>query len=252
MALKPVLEEAKEKLQTIIVKHSLGDESVEVTIGTLSAEQAIGSPSRQDFALLEGREVMIEAKFQGSCGQAFTDKPREFSGLLKDVVSLSLNISDNRAIFVATLNAVVAHLGMVTGVRHCRDKEPEECAAQIAQHILTNFGRAKVGLVGYQPAILENLVSALGAGNVRGTDLNPKNIGSRKFGVEIWDGIGKRSELIRWADLLLVTSSALVNNTFDGIRAEVVSKSKHLIVFGVTGAGVSTLLGLERVCFQAH
>ena len=132
MALKPVLEEAKEKLQTIIANHRLGDEPVQIAIGTLSTKQAIGTPSRQDYALLEGREVMIEAQFKGSFGQSFTDKPHEFIGSLKDVLSFSLNTNDKRAIFVATLNAVTAYLGMVTGVRHCRDKEPEECASALS------------------------------------------------------------------------------------------------------------------------
>ena len=252
MALRPVLEEAREKFQTIISSHQFGDEPVQITIGTLSAEQAIGSPDRPDYALLEGREVMIEAKFKESFGQAFTDRPHEFAGSLNDVLSLSLDTSDNRAIFIATLNAVTAHLGMVTATRHCRDKEPEECAVEIAQYIMTNYGRVKVGMVGYQPAILDNLVNTFGADNVRCTDLNPKNVGSRKFSVEIWDGRTETERLIHWCDLLLVTSSTIVNRTYDDIRAGAVSQGKRLIIFGVTGAGVAALLGLERVCFRAH
>jgi len=252
LALKPVLEEAREKLQKITTNHRLGDEPVRITVGTLTTKQAIGTPSRQDYALLEGKEVMIEAQFKGSYGQAFTDQPHDFTGLLKGVMSLRLETNDNRAIFVATLNAVAAYLGMVTGVRHCRDKEPEECAAEIARYILTNCGMVRIGMVGYQPAILENLVGTFGADNVKCTDLNPKNAGLLKFGAEIWDGRTETSRLIQWCDLLLATSSAIVNNTFDGIRAEVVSQDRQLIIFGVTGAGVSALLDLERVCFQAH
>ena len=252
MVLKPVLEEAKEKLQTIITDNGLTDELVQITIGPLSVKQAIGTPSRQDYALLEGREVMVEAQFKGSFGQAFTDQPRDFTGLLKDVLSLSLNTNQDRAIFVATVNAVMAHLGIITGVRHCRDEEPEKCAPEIARYILNNYGQVKVGMVGYQPAILENLASSFGADNVRCTDLNRKNIGAPKFGAEIWDGRTETERLIAWCDLLLVTSSTMVNNTFDGIRPGAISQGRRLIVFGVTGAGVSALLGLERVCFQAH
>jgi len=252
LALKPVLEEAREKIQKIITDQRLDDEPVQITVGTLTTKQAIGNPSRQDFALLEGKEVMIEAQFKGSYGQAFTDQPHDFTGLLKDVMSLKLETKDNRAIFVATLNAVAAQLGIATGARHCRDEEPEKCGAEIARYILTNYGRVKVGMVGYQPAILENLVDTFGADNVKCTDLNPKNIGSLKFGAEIWDGRNETEKLIKWCDLLLATSSTIVNNTFDGIRDEAVSQGKRLINFGVTGAGVSALLGLERVCFQAH
>lgn len=252
MALKPALEEVREKFQEIIASRSLGDEVVQVTIGTLTAKQAIGSPNRQDYPLLEGREVMIEAEFRGSFGQAFTDRPHDFSGLINDVIGLSLDTNENRAIFIATLNAVMAYLGMATGVRHCHDEEPEECARQIARHILDESGRVKIGMVGLQPAILENLVLTFGAENVRCTDLNPKNKGSRKYGAEIWDGQTETGKLIEWCDIALVTSSTLVNNTFDDIRKGVASQGKRLIDFGVTGAGISVLLGLERLCFLPH
>jgi uncharacterized protein (DUF4213/DUF364 family) len=252
LAIKPVLKEVKEKLQAITTINHLGDAAVRVTIGTLSVKQAIGSPSRQDFPLLQGKEVMIEAQFQGSFGQAFTDRPNDFTGSLNDVLGLSLNTNDNRAIFVATLNAVATHLNLVTGTRHCRDEEPEKCASQIAQHILADSGKVKVGLVGLQPAILENLVLTFGTDNVRCTDLNPKNIGSRKYGAEIWDGRTETEKLIKWCDLLLVTSSTIVNNTFDEIREKAISQGKRLIIFGVTGAGVSALVGLEILCFQQH
>jgi hypothetical protein len=252
LALKPILEEAREELQVLISSHQLGNEPVEVTVDILSIKQAIGSPRRPDFALLEGREVMIEAKFKGSFGQAFTDRPQPFTGLLRDVINLDLGSNDKRAIFVATLNAVMSYLDMVTGVRHCHDEEPETCAAEIASYIQNNYGDVKVGLVGYQPAILEHLAGTFGENNVRCTDLNPKNVGSHRFGVEIRDGISEKSELIRWCDILLVTSSTLTNGTFDDIRAQADSEGKRLIIFGVTGAGVSALLNLERVCFSSH
>ena len=58
--------------------------------------------------------------------------------------------------------------------------------------------------------------------------------------------------LIGWCDILLATSSTIVNDTFDGIKAEIDARGKKLIIFGVTGAGVSALIGLERLCFQPH
>ncbi len=252
MALKSILEEVNEKLQKIVADHNLGDDTVQVTIGTLSVKQAIGSPKRQDFPLLEGKEVMIEAKVRESCGQAFTDRPSDFTGSLNEILGLSLDTNENRAVFIATLNAVTAHLGMVTGVRHCHDEEPEECAAQIAQKILAKYGRIKIGLIGLQPAILENLVKTFGAENVHCTDLNPNNIVSRKYGAKIWDGKTETKKLIKWCDLLLATSSTIVNNTFDAIQEETTAQEKHPIIFGVTGAGVAALLGLERLCFRAH
>ncbi len=252
MALKPVLDEVKEKLKEVANVHKLGDTAVKVTIGTLSVKQAIGSPVRQDFPLLQGKEVMIEAEFMGSYGQAFTDRPNDFSGSLNDVLGLSLNTNDNRAVFIATFNAVAAHLKMVGRTRHCHDEEPEECASQIAKHILDDSGKIKVGLIGIQPAILEHLALAFGTDNVRCTDLNPNNIGANKYGVVIWDGRTQTGKLIEWCDLVLATSSTVVNNTFDEIRETAISQGKRLIIFGVTGAGIAALTGQEILCFQPH
>ena len=252
MVMKPVLAELKEKLREIAAGHHLGEGAVGVTIGTLSARQAIGSPKRRDFALLQGQEVMIEARFQDRCGQAFTDSPHSFDGSLNDVLGLNLDTNTHRAIFIATLNAVLAHLGLVTRTRHCHDEEPEQCASEMAQHILADAGKVKIGLIGLQPAILENLVLNFGADNVRCTDLNVNNIGATKYGAEIWAGGEDTAKLINWCDLVLATSSTIVNNTFDEIRGKAASQGKRLITFGVTGTGAAALLGLEILCFQSH
>ncbi|MFC1968283.1 Rossmann-like domain-containing protein [Chloroflexota bacterium] len=252
MALIPVLDEARERFSAIIAEHQLGDETVQVNIGPLSAKAAIGSPGREDLALLEGKEVMIEARFAGSFGQAFTDLPQDFQGTIEAVQSLNLTTASNRAIFISTLNSVMAHLGMVTGIRHCRDDEPERCGLEISRIFREKFGTIKVGLAGLQPAILENLIGVFGAHNVRCSDLNPKNISSNKFEVEIWNGKKDSQRLIDWSNVLLVTSSTLVNGTFDYIRGECTSQRKQLMTFGVTGAGVCALLGLERICPFGH
>jgi uncharacterized protein (DUF4213/DUF364 family) len=252
MAARPVIEELKEKLRELVTRHQLGDEAVKVTIGTLPAKQAIGSPQRQDFPLLQGREVMIEAQVLGSCGQAFTDKPKDFRGSLNDVLNLKLDTNDNRAVFIATLNAVTSYLKMATGTRHCHDEEPEECGRQIAIYLFSDAGKVKIGLIGLQPAILENLVLTFGGDRVRCTDLNPNNIGLKKYGAEIWDGRTDTGRLIEWCDIVLVTASAINNNTFDDIRGKANAQNKRLIIFGVTGAGPSALLGLERVCFRGR
>ena len=136
MAFVPILDQVKKRFSALVHELELGEEDVQVTVATLSAQEAIGSPNRDDYALLEGKEVMIEAQFQGSFGQAFTDQPHGFQGQLNSVLGLNLDTKHNRAIFIATLNAVMSRQGMVTGTRHCRDEEPEECAAEVAKNLL--------------------------------------------------------------------------------------------------------------------
>jgi len=206
-----------------------------------------------DFALVEGNEVLVEAEFRGSFGQAFTDQPQNFQGTLGEVRHLNLDSTANRAVFISTLNAVTAYLGTAKGTRHCRDDEPERCGWEISRGLLQEFGKARIGLVGYQPAILKHVARGFGVENVRCSDLNPKNIGSCKFGVRVWDGKTETAKVIHWCELLLVTSSATVNDTFDDIyERTVMSQRKPLLVFGVSGAGIAALLGLRRICPYGH
>jgi uncharacterized protein (DUF4213/DUF364 family) len=244
----PALQKSKERFITIVDDHKLRGEAVRVAIGTLTPEQAIGRPDRQDFALLGGREVMIEAEFKDSCGQAFTSQPQNFSGRLDDVLSLSLDTIDNRAIFIATMNAVCSHLGIIGKVRHCRNQEPEDCGKEISGKLISRYGKINIGMVGYQPAILENLAKTFGVGHVRCSDLDQKNIGANKFGVNIYDGNAENKNLIKWCDLILATGSTHVNNTFDDLYKEAVSQNKNFVMFGVTGAGIAALLELGIIC----
>jgi len=249
-AVTPVITMLKDRFQDIISRDSLADEAVQVTIGTLTAEQAIGTPERRDFPLLEGVEVMIEATVRGARGQAFTDHPHEFAGTIRDIIGLDLTSSDNRAVFVAALNAIMAFLGRVTTTRHCRNGGPERCADEMAQHLYLKYPGATVGLIGLQPAILDHLVRTFGEAKVRCTDLNAANYGRQKYGATIMDGRTETRRLISEADIVLATSSTLVNGTYDTIRAIMNNRDKAFILFGVTGAGASHLLGVERLCFQ--
>ena len=221
---------------------------VSVLARPLTPEEAIGTPGRRDYPIVVGKERVLEARVEGARGQAFTDSPGEFLGTLDDVLGLELTTNRNRAIFVAMLNAVLAHLKMATGTVHCKDDDPENCARQIADQLHERYGRARVGLIGLNPAIAESLVDRFSADQVRITDLFEGNIGRKRFGVVIRDGTTRTEELVAASDVVVVTGTTLVNGTFDGIRDAVRRAGKGLVVYGVTAAGVAALAGLDRVC----
>lgn len=248
MEVVPALLKAKGIFTELVKEHRLDGETVRITVSALKPEEAIGKTTRPDFALMGGKEVMVEANFRGSFGQAFTTRPRDFSGRLDEVLKLSLDSPDNRALLIATMNAVCSYLGIIGKVRHCHGQEPEQCGQKIASELLGRYGRIRIGMIGYQPAILENLTKTFGAENIRCSDLDPRNIGTNRFGVTIWDGSKENNKLIKWAELLLVTGSTHVNNTFDELYREASSQGKDLIMFGVTGAAIAALLGLEIIC----
>ncbi len=247
-----ILEQAEQEFSQIAQDKNLLQEHIKVEIRPLSPRQAIGTPVRQDYPILTGKEVIVEAKFRNGYGQAFTDKPQVFEGTLQDVLELPLNESGNRAIFLATLNAVTSHLELADRVRHCKDEEPEKCAAEIAEVLLQRFGKTSVGLIGLQPAILENLVKVFGADKVRCSDLNPQNVGTVKYGCRIANGATDNPDIVKTSGVILVTSSTLSNDTFDTLHRAAKLAGKPIIMFGISGAGVAALLDLERLCFYGH
>jgi uncharacterized protein (DUF4213/DUF364 family) len=242
------LEEVRLKLGEILKAKRLLDAPVSVLAVPLTPEEAIGHPQRRDFPIVEGKERVIEARVLGAKGHAFTDSPQDFSGTLQEIVELPLTTNQNRAIFIAALNAALRLLGEIEGTVHCRDEDPERCAEEIAAQALKTWGRVKVGLIGLNPAIAEGLVSVFGASNVRITDLNRQTIGQEKFGVLIWDGREKTGQLIEQSEAVIITGTTLVNGTFDDIFHQIQEKKKKYLIYGVTSSGICHLMGWERIC----
>jgi hypothetical protein len=244
----PVLRCIQSRFREIVQQQRLLEAPVTVLARPLTPREAIGTPGRRDFPIIIGKERILEAEVRGARGQAFTDSPREFVGTLGDVLGLELTTNQNRAIYVATLNAVLAHLEMVTGTVHCKDEAPESCALDIARLLHDRYGRVRVGLIGLNPAIAERLVDRFGAECVRMTDLDADNIGRTRFGVEVWDGSTRTDDLIDFADVVVFTGTTLVNDTFDGIREAIRARGRKSLVYGVTAAGAAALVGFERIC----
>ncbi len=242
------LEQTRSKFKEIVQENHLVDTDVYVSTKQLSAEEAIGIPERRDFPIIIGKEHVIEANVLGSKGHAYTDSPRAYTGVLRDVLELPLTTNQDRAIYVATLNAVLNYLNIVSTTVHCKDEDPEKCAMDIAKFIKDKHGMIKVGLIGLNPAIAERLIDIFGKDNVCITDLNETNIGKVRFNVEIWDGLTRTEELVQFADLVLLTGTTLLNNTFNSILNLIKAKEKKYLVYGVTTAGVSYLTEIPRIC----
>ncbi len=243
-----VLEDARRQFKEILAEQDLLDAEITVTAKPLTPEEAIGNPRRRDYPIITGKERVIEAVLFGVKGQAFTDTPSYFRGTLSAVADLELSGNQNRAIFLATLNATLRHLNLAEGTVHCKDEDPEKCAREIAEFIRSKHGRPRVGLIGLNPALAERLVEVFGADHVMMTDLNADNIGQKRFGVEIMDGLRRTDELIAQSDFVILTGTTLVNGTFDHIRERALAGGKPYLVYGVTTAGVCALQGIDRIC----
>jgi len=231
------------KLRQHFTQHGLLNERVLVTGRPLSVEEAIGNPKRRDYPLVKGKERLVQASFKGAKGQAFTDMPGDFQGTLQGVLARPLKSNFDRAVLVATANAVCRHLGLIENTVHCHDEEPEECAGRLVEYIQKRFGRPNTALVGLQPAMLDKLSLAF---PVRVVDRDPDNIGEARSGIVVEDP-AKTIELLDWCDLVIVTGSTVANGTIAGFYRGRKNR-KPTIFYGTTAAAAAELMGFERFC----
>ena len=244
------------KLKTALIdlagENGLLESEVNITAKILTPEEAIGETERKDFPLLQGKEFLIQADFKNALGQAFTDAPRNFKGKVKEILELKLTNNSDRALFIATLNAVMRYMGAADKTIHCKNNEPELCAKEIARIIVDNYGTdVNVGIIGFQPAIIDNFSKSLPDQNIKVTDLDKDNINNTKYGVLIWDGRKMAEELFKTCDVILATGSTVVNDSLSQLISLSDKYQRPLYLYGTTIAGTSKILNLERLCFQA-
>ncbi|MBU1651609.1 hypothetical protein KKA00_05275 [bacterium] len=248
MSAPSALEKARQRFADIVAARQQWDVSVSVTAHALTPAEAIGKPDRDDFPLQTDHEKMIEAEVLGAKGQAFTDRPGNFQGTLRDVLDLSLDTNRNRAFFIATLNAAAHHAGITARTVHCKDDEPTRCARRLAVSLKLQRPDAKIGIIGLQPALAEAIISKYSSEQVILSDLQVEKIGTAINGVKIRDGSVDNFSVVDDADIILITGTTLVNGSFDALFNYLTNQKKDYFIFGVTCAAVSSLLDYNRYC----
>ncbi len=236
-------EELKTKVFDLWKEEGLLSERIQIRARALSTKEAIGNPEHQDFPIQKGKEKLMQATFMDAGGQAFTDMYGDYEGTLEQVLHLPMENNHQRAVFVASLNAVLRHLGRIEGSIHCRDEEPVQCGKALVPYLKDRYSGAKIAHVGFQPRMVENLAVVH---PLRVLDMDPDNIGARKFGITI-ESADHTEDAVKWADLILATGTVLAN----GSVAPLVGK-KPIIFYGTTIAGAAHLMGWERFCPCSH
>jgi hypothetical protein len=233
-----VLERLKQEVKRLISEHSLENEMVSVFARPLTPEEAIGNPAHNDYPLLKGKERMMQAVFQDSKGHAFSDQAGNFSGSLFQVLNLPMDSNFHQAILVATTNAVLRKIGVIKKSCHCKDDDLVRCAVYL-KHALLRFSPKRIGMIGHQPRLLEEISRNF---EVRVCDRDPENIGTIKSGLMVEDS-EVYGDIKNWADLLLVTGTTLVNDTIDNFTGDV-----PIVFYGITISGAAKLLDLNHFC----
>lgn len=198
-----------------------------------------------EYALMRGKEFLVDCRVDHYHGEAFTDSPKPFKGKVIEVARMALGECGDRAIFFATLNAVLRAIGEIDRPIHCRKIDAERCGHHLAEYILNRFGRVKVAHIGFQPGHVK--ASKAVFDEVYVTDLNPENVGKVKFGIEILDG-SMNEDVIRKVDVACITGSAIVNGTLFKLLEWCKGYGTKYILYGVTMKGAAKLLGYEVFC----
>jgi uncharacterized protein (DUF4213/DUF364 family) len=233
-----ILERLIKGVKELIAEHSLGNEIVSVSARPLTPEEAIGTPAHSDYPLLKGKERMMQAVFQDTPGQAFSDHTGNFTGSLSQVLNLSMDSNFHRALLVATANAVLRKMSVISKSCHCKDHDPVVCASYLTETLLP-FSSKRIGMIGDQPRLLEAVVANF---EVRVCDRDPEKVGTVQSGIVIEDA-EVYGDIKKWADLLLVTGTTLVNDTIDNFAGDV-----PIVYYGITITGAAQLLNLNHFC----
>lgn len=246
MTVNQVFQKLMDGFKQVIDNYDLSKTSIHITTRSLSPEEAIGITEKKDFPILLGKEIMVEASYLNGIGQAFTSAPAIFNGNLEKILEMDIEHDEHaRGLFIAALNAVMSQVGLVKNTIHCKNSEPEECANHFVSYLQEKYGKPKIALIGYQPAILSHLSKEF---ELRVLDLNPENIGTNKYGVLVEHGYTAFHEVVhKWSDLVLCTGSTICN----GSIVNFIDINKEVLFYGTTLAGAAPILGLQRVCFYS-
>jgi putative heavy-metal chelation protein len=241
--MEDVYKALKERVFELWKTEGLLTEKIEIRARALSTQEAIGNPEHQDFPIQKGKEKLMQATFRGAGGQAFTDMYGDYEGTLEQILKLRMENNHQRAVFVAALNAVLRYLGRIEGSIHCRDEEPVTCGKAIVPYLEEHHSGARIAQLGFQPRMVENLSPVH---PLRVLDMDPENIGKKKFGVTI-ESAEQTEDAVLWADLLLATGTTLANGSIASLLGK-----KPIIFYGTTIAGAAHLMGWERFCPCSH
>lgn len=198
-----------------------------------------------EYALVRGEEVMLECVFRSAKAHVFTQLPQDNVMRIEEILELDLNDVRSRSIFYCALNAVMRYYGLIEGTMHCRGDSPLRCARKLVEDLKNFAPDARVLLIGYQPALAEELVKNFATVYI--TDLNPRNTGKVIGEVTVLSH-ARNSELIQKVDIALVTGSSLLNNTLWDLYEMSIKHSKKFVLYGVSAAGASKILSIKRHC----
>lgn len=188
-------------------------------------------------------EYRVCADFRGTKGEAYTETPAGFEGTLREAIALAPSEKGIDARCLAAINAVMNHLGLCAGEFPATFDERRLYTEALFLHMVENYGRSNIILVGYDGYFVKKFVSE--DIDFWTMDRDPDNISQDRFKhVIVNSGKYNREACFAWGKLFIVTGSTLTNGTVVQYLDLINDPDRDILFYGVTIAGVATLLGL--------
>lgn len=235
------LEDLRQQARWVAEQQGLLQEPMTVEV----AVESNGAPVQINGA----REVMIEATFQDQRGHAFVHDPVPFSGPLADLLGLPLDSDQSRALVLAGAKAVLRY-----AEQHMRPEADRVtlCAEEIAESIGREFGRANVGIIGYEPTVIEACADLVGEDRVRVADPSADNIGRVRHGVEVLELEQARESLFQWSHVVIITGASGERHMAAQWLELADQHGTAAILYSTTGSGRAYYEGLRRAQNRAN
>ena len=184
-------------------------------------------------------EYRVTAKICGSKGEAYTECPEGFEGTLGQVLKLPVSEKGIDARILASMNAVMNHLGLCPGTMSEDPKDLAEYADALCRHITVEYGTGNLVLVGYDGYLVKRFMDE--KLDFWTLDRNPEHITKDRFHhVIVNSGRYNRESCQAWGRLLIVTGSTFCNGTV----TQFLDMGLPVLFYGITCAAAATLLEL--------
>lgn len=185
-------------------------------------------------------EYCVTAMLCGSKGEAYTERPEDFKGTLKEALDIKPTDDGISAVTISALNAAMSHLSLAPGVFPEIEEARYDYADALCAYLVEKYGREKIVLVGYDGYIVKRFMDE--GLDFWTLDMDPDHISQDRFHHIVVNGAKlNRESSLAWGKIFVVTGSSLCNGTI----IHYLNSGKELLFYGITCAGAAALLDLS-------
>lgn len=196
-------------------------------------------PEKDPPSTVARPEYCVTATICGVKGEAYTENPSDFSGTLQQALEIPPTEKGISAVTIAALNAAVNYLGLAPGTFSEGEDARFGYADALCCYVTEHFGKSNIILVGYDGYLVKRFVDE--GLDFWTMDRNPDHISQNRFHHVIVNNAKRnRDSSFVWGKYFIVTGSTLCNGTI----LHYLDCGKEVLFYGITCAGVATLLHL--------